>query len=407
MVEKLSNQPPITTQVNQSVDSNSKNNIPNKIEQVGPPIIQLNGVVDEPSSVDKQIHSFKIRIENDSFPLANKVLEDQDPNLIPAPYFHVKDKSYFINIKIQSLMLKDKVEKASDNINNLYHYSKLCLLVAEALRDRVICLSNETILQNNLQGQIVALKSATTCSKKIRQLDPLDPGSYYIDSLILEYKGVNCTKIDEVLELVKLLTLADALSVNNKEISDNFINAVSYINKRWLNLHQGKKIDNKTLEKYRQQLSNITDDEYPLKQMFNTNIHLFGCASAELVTKYPYIKNKNLFLKQFPDSAHFELPKNLNDIKALKKSLIDQKNTLAEFFNLIGYQEGFMTPDIAKVFLDQWSDKQVIAFASKKDLTTFVVAHKTHKYKSYPVVGEEKTFIDKQIYVVKLDNFKK
>ncbi len=233
----------------------------------------------------------------------------KDSSYLPNRYCHMgtSRKSYVDTvIKLQDAS-QENILREKRNVYYRYQSAHYRLLSAEIHR---ACVNNPSKplaarekSQKNEEGYI---KLAREESLEAKNIDPLHPLSYYIDCLILEYKGVDCTDMAQVEEYVRLLRRCVALDPQAADIQENLDEVKEFLQNRWSALETEGTIDAATRNTWQQKLNSILTSD-PLKDLFRSKPELFNLARLTthkaFFDQHPELKSKQAFVARYPECA--------------------------------------------------------------------------------------------------------
>lgn len=248
-----------------------------------------------------------------------RMLNEQKPNELPRRYNRGNAGPYGSMVNANRVKFFELLKKDVNNLNIRYHLGLYQLLTAGIYKQSISTIESlaDAVKLEGIKRADLCLNKAEQESQQLKILNPLHPLSHYIDCLILEYQGVDCTNIEQVEKYIRLLKLSAALDFDNQhpEIKENLDEAITYVRQRWSILHQEGSISDKVYQKWKRQLERTLAGD-SLKSLFINNLRLFDLSRltthAAFFARYPEFKNKQACVAKYPEYAKelgIELPK--------------------------------------------------------------------------------------------------
>lgn len=238
----------------------------------------------------------------------------ENPNIFTR-FQHKITQQYGRVIVTEQVKYAQEVKQNSCDVLLRYQLAYRCLLLMEILAYEIKTSTNPDRISackakfDSLSGRV------NFESQSAKTIDSLHSLSYYIDCLILEYKGVDCRDMVQVEEYVRLLRICLALDPNSVEIKKNLEETIKFLEGRWQALKKEGVIDSATHTTWQQTLGSILKSD-PLKHLFRNNPELFNLARltthTEFFKQHPELKSKQAFATKYPECAQelgVELPK--------------------------------------------------------------------------------------------------
>lgn len=272
-------------------------------------------------------------------------IDSKNLNNIPTRYQHVPSDSYWSSITTNRVKYFEEVKKDPNNFSCRYQLATYQLLTAEMYRyplNNIKDLSNGDKTEYTQKSELF-LNKVKRESQELKVLNGLNPLSYYIDCLILEYKGVDCTDMAQVEEYVCLLKLCLALDPQAAEIQQNLNEVKEFLQDRWSTLEKEGTIEATTHNAWQQKLKSILPSDPKnlndslsdsLKNLFRSKPNLFNLARQTTHTtffaQHPELKSKQAFVARYPECAKelgVELPK---PAQAVPAAVLEKENTASQ-----------------------------------------------------------------------------
>lgn len=278
----------------------------NKIEQIRSQSIgELNIPSPPPEVVDRIIAADKQIITRNS--KYNPPEIDND-NIFYKEFFNEKTVAFLSDAKVSQMVFGQALSREPNNIQFKFNFIRQSIKLMECLRD--IQKSPNEVQDYNKYLQNT-FKFASEQADLALNINPADANSHFIKALLEEFKGVNVKDLNQVINVVKLLLLAQSLDSQSEEIRDNFDRTVDSVKIKWNKLsEEATEISEK--EKYQdwnKQLNSLLKGNFvenSLKEMFIKNPSLFEKVrdNQPLLDRFPFLKNQEKFNKKFGLSSN-------------------------------------------------------------------------------------------------------
>ncbi len=311
-------------------------------------------------------------------PIASLDRGSDNLDILPSRFNHDISDSYILGIKTAYAHSLQLIKTDPNNCNLRLQHAETSLLFAEIF---------DTLLREEKEAEDVneqdvtsftdklnnAFNIAKTENERAKSLNPLHSRQYYIESMIMEFEGVNCKKIEQVEKYVMLLKFALALNPEAKEVKQTLDEAIAFFKGRWSELLQEETIDNATHVEWTKKLNEWLSND-ALKVLFANNPTLFKLVSqtqhTEFFNKHPELKSVEAFVKKHPDLGSIQLPGGLTK-ENVREALAKAEDDPLAIKLVIISQTAILTPVVADEIR-----KAMLNYSSKQKMLKIYVGNK-------------------------------
>jgi hypothetical protein len=314
-------------------------------------------------------------------PIASVYRNNKNLDFFPSRFNHDMNDSYALGIKTKQAYYLQLIKQDTKNCNLRLQLAENSLLFAEIF-DALLEEEEkaEKVNEQEVKLLIDKLNDFLNLAKKenlqVQLLNPFHPRHYYIESLIMEFEGVNCRNLEQVEKYIMLLKIALALDPTpptSTEAQQTFEEAITFFRSRWAELLQEETIDNATYLEWTAKLNEWLSND-TLKIFFANNPRLFKLATqaqhAEFFNKHPELKSVEAFVKKYPDLGAINLPGGLLTKESVREALAQaEDDPLAIKLGLIS-PIAILTPIVADEIR-----KAMLNYSSKQKMLKIYVGN--------------------------------
>jgi hypothetical protein len=139
----------------------------------------------------KDIQKISNAIQQSKLEFKNKKIDCSSDIISMEMFFNEKTSNFFLDARIQRVILEHKIQQNPVNMDLRLHYTKEILKVAESFRD-------VTNVSKNKESERILIDIAGNVGLDAQEVDALHAYPYFISALVTEYEGVNCTNLEEI-----------------------------------------------------------------------------------------------------------------------------------------------------------------------------------------------------------------
>lgn len=330
-------------------------------------------------------------------------------NQIPSRFIHLINKEYVDSTQVEHKNYIQEVRNHPGNASLRCQLSYSSLIRAEIARTTAENTRDTSKKEGFLETEGKFLNKAKEENNHAKNIDNFFAPYFYTESIIMEYEGIDCTKIEQVEKYIRVLKTALAIDPTYAEVQQRLDLTIDFLKKKWTVLSDEGKIGKDIVLSWNEQLAKWIN-ENALKVLIINNPSLFNLTKqakyASFVEKHPELKDVTKFQEIYPEVGMIYIgDKGLekDNLRIVLAEAID--NPLATKLPLIS-PRAIVTPVVAEVIKDGMLNffakgkTLKVYFGNKDDRDTIVETFKKDKSLGKGTLRSETLDLKDEVYTI-------
>lgn len=179
------------------------------------------------------------------------LLVDLSQNLLPTRFWADSKPKKFMEIYKIKNIYRTIVQASDKNVPFRFHYMVSLLILADFYRRKDAEKSSENGDQNYLVKKVTKyLTDANEQYLEAKKINQYHPLIFYMESILMEFHGIDCLIWEKVAVYIKLLRTAAENGGQSFDSRTTLDTAVQFLKDRWKRLNSDGDIDQQTYTQY-------------------------------------------------------------------------------------------------------------------------------------------------------------